>query len=230
MFVAILGIGLVSGFGGDHSKGDGWERQNAAVYLDLTDRLPPEPCLPVSREHIVNGSYETQSGKSISLLGLRTSIIHHMETAGYKGLCVSNLAGTLPLCYCVMDWGTPKKRMHVDMFNLRIASPSENNVLFSDELSPFCAKPVWRYRWWKIYGYFEDRDGDEFPFYFVEEKALVVQQMADTLLANATCQDTNQEVMQHRQQHTNNGAVPPPSKTQQLLEEAATARRKQIGA
>lgn len=102
-----------------------------------------------------------------NLAHLRSSMLHHMNAKGYRGICAMNLG--IPLCYMLVNTGQDHDFNGVlDMYNVNITGKSQSTVS-SLEGSPMCiAGAVYVTRYSSIYTEFMNAEGEVMEYVYMK--------------------------------------------------------------
>jgi hypothetical protein len=151
-------------------------------------------CGIVPTQSIINGSYWQSEQRSIDFAPIRQALIEHIEVHNYVALCMSHLA-TIPLCYCVINFGDKANPAYTDVYNMEIVSVTDMTTVISTEKTPFCEKGGDVKRYFGVRIVYQGKSGVRWTYTDEGEMAIKLQMMADAMKADAECQDDNTQIM-----------------------------------
>ena len=171
------------------------------VVYALAHVVPIEPCTPVNREDILNGT--TLHG-TVNLRNVRASLYHHIHHSGPAGPLNGIAAQFLErhrVCYALvnMTFADSDAPNLVEMYNLRIMGSDTSGIVRNLESSLLCEHPYTVRRFETIYASWDRPDGGHAVMRDIGGRAAqTLQQMYDVQVGNGHCEDSNLEAQMHR--------------------------------
>jgi hypothetical protein len=171
----------------------------APIVIPLKTELPAVQCGVVPTEVIKNGSYWQNEQRSIELAPMRLALIEHIQAHNYTGLCMSHLT-TIPLCYCIINFGDSTNPAYTDVYNMHIVSRTDTTHVISLETTPFCEKPGPHKRSYGVRVIYQGKSGVRWTYTAEGEMALKLQMLMDAMDASYVCYDNNTQTMIQKSQ------------------------------
>lgn len=168
--------------------------RQSLIMIPLKNELPAVQCGVVPTDVIKNGSYWQNEHRSIELAPIRLALIEHIEAHNFTALCMSHLT-TIPLCYCVINFGDSTHPSYTDVYNMKIVSQTDTTHVISLETTPFCEKPGPHKRSYGVRVVYQGSSGVRWTYTAEGEMALMLQMLMDAMDASYVCYDNNTQTM-----------------------------------